>query len=176
MFKRQSQADRDRELLSAYIDNRLDPAEHARVEARLAAEPALRAEAESLRQTVRAVRAMPRVSAPRNFTLDPRLYSRRKPSLLGRAFPALRLATAMTTLVLMMVLAGQIAVFNPIAGRAVPAAPAVPAAVTSAPVLSMTEATDATDTGAANSGPASGAPPGSRSRGPPSEPRANTAR
>ncbi|RME48145.1 MAG: hypothetical protein D6796_06715, partial [Caldilineae bacterium] len=58
-----------RSLLSPYLDGEVTPDERALVEGALARSPELRAELESLRQTVRMVRALPRVPAPRPFTL-----------------------------------------------------------------------------------------------------------
>lgn len=103
MFKRPSPAVRDDELLSAYIDNRLTASERAQLDARLAAEPALRAELDGLRQVVRAVRAMPRKPAPRGFALDPQRYAPRQ-TFLTRIYPTLRLANAAVALVFVVVL------------------------------------------------------------------------
>jgi hypothetical protein len=133
LFNRPNPAERDHELLSAYLDGRLDARERIRLEARLAAEPALRAELDELRRTVAAIRALPRVRAPRRFTLDPKLARRPQPSPLGRLYPALQLATVVSALVFVFLLAGRAAL--PQAGVLAPAAaPAQPAAgATSAP-------------------------------------------
>lgn len=64
-------SDADLELLSAYIDDELSQAERAALETRLAGDDALRAELHSLRQTVRLVRTLPHLQAPRDFRLDP---------------------------------------------------------------------------------------------------------
>lgn len=69
----------DFELLSAYLDNALPEATRADLESRLAAEPELRATLDSLRTTIRVLRAAPTLRPPRNFTLDPARYSRRAP-------------------------------------------------------------------------------------------------
>ncbi len=61
--------ERDIELLSAYLDDALDPAEKAELEARLLVERNLRRELEAMRQTVGLLRAMPPLKAPRDFTL-----------------------------------------------------------------------------------------------------------
>ncbi len=66
----------DLELLSAYLDNELTPAERAALERRLAAEPALVAELEALRSVVVQARALPLLKAPRDFRLDPAIYGR----------------------------------------------------------------------------------------------------
>lgn len=57
------------ELLSAYIDGVVTSEERARVEAAVAANPALAWELESLRRTVDLVRALPPVPLPRSFAL-----------------------------------------------------------------------------------------------------------
>ena len=56
-----------REKLSAYLDRELDERERRELDALLAADPALRAELEELRQTVEMVRSLPKVSAPAGF-------------------------------------------------------------------------------------------------------------
>lgn len=73
--------DQDYELLSGYIDNVLTASESQALEARLAAEPTLRAELEALRGTVALLRGLPALKAPRNFTLTPALVARPEPKL-----------------------------------------------------------------------------------------------
>lgn len=63
--------DRDTEQLSAYIDGALDDSERAALEARLQTDAALRRELDALRHTVALVRDLPRLKAPRDFTLTP---------------------------------------------------------------------------------------------------------
>lgn len=60
----------DDELLSAYLDGRLTPAEEARLEARLAAEPALRQRLQELRQVVQLLAQAPQLAVPRAFVLS----------------------------------------------------------------------------------------------------------
>lgn len=69
-------AERDWENLSAYIDGDMSPDERRALEARLAHDPALRAALDDLRENVRLLADLPRVKAPRNFTLDPAVYGR----------------------------------------------------------------------------------------------------
>jgi anti-sigma factor RsiW len=68
----------DLELLSAYVDGELTARERAEVEQRLTHDPELRATLDDLRQTVTLVRSLPDLKAPRNFTLNPATYGRKK--------------------------------------------------------------------------------------------------
>ncbi|MCS7179222.1 MAG: zf-HC2 domain-containing protein [Anaerolineae bacterium] len=95
------------EWLSAYIDGALSPRERARLEARLAEDADLRARLESLRQVVVLVREMPPVRAPRNFLLTPTMVQR--PARVARRLaPALTFATALTGLLCVILLVGNL--------------------------------------------------------------------
>jgi anti-sigma factor RsiW len=59
----------DDELLSAYLDGRLTPAEAAQLEARLAADPTLRQRLQELRRVVQLLAQAPRLAVPRAFVL-----------------------------------------------------------------------------------------------------------
>jgi anti-sigma factor RsiW len=59
-----------RDLLSPYLDGEVTDSERALVEQAVATLPEVRDELESLRQTVTLVQALPRVPAPRPFTLS----------------------------------------------------------------------------------------------------------
>ena len=59
----------DDELLSAYIDGLVTDEEKARVEAAVAADPALAWELDTLRRTVELVRDLPAIPLPRSFAL-----------------------------------------------------------------------------------------------------------
>jgi len=97
----------DLDRLSAYLDNTLSPADRARLEARLAREPELRAALNDLRVTVRLLRALPTLKPPRSFTLTAaQVEAVRRPRGL-QLFPALRLATALATLLFVAVLAAD---------------------------------------------------------------------
>ncbi len=76
-------SDRDLELLSAYLDGELTDREKEKLEQRLARENALRAVMDDLRETVTLVSDLPRLKAPRSFTLDPAVYGR----TVGRPVP-----------------------------------------------------------------------------------------
>ena len=93
----------DFERLSAYIDNQLSPAEKAALEARLATEADLQATLTDLRRTVRALRSLPAVKPPRNFTLTPEQAGVRVRR--GPLFPVFRLAAALCTVLLVLAVA-----------------------------------------------------------------------
>jgi anti-sigma factor RsiW len=63
--------DNDAELLSAYIDGQLSPAERMLAERRLAGEPRLRAELAELRELAGMLRGLEPLAPPRSFTLNP---------------------------------------------------------------------------------------------------------
>ncbi len=94
----------DFDRLSAYIDNQLSAKEKAALEARLAREPELQATLNELRQTVQALRSLPVVKPPRNFMLSAKQVQAEPRR---QWFPALRLATSLAGLLLVLVFAGD---------------------------------------------------------------------
>jgi hypothetical protein len=100
-----SEAEKKRELLHAYVDNALSLAERTWFEARLAEDADLQAEVESLQQVKQMLAAVPRRRVPHNFTLDPARYDRPARQPLLQAQPALRLATVLTAVIFVVVLA-----------------------------------------------------------------------
>jgi hypothetical protein len=74
-----SLSEHDLELLSAYLDGELPDRDRQTLEQRLAHEDLLRMTLDDLRDTIQLVQSLPRVRAPRNFTLDPALYGRKTP-------------------------------------------------------------------------------------------------
>lgn len=106
-------SEQDFERLSAYLDNELSPAEKSALEARLLREPELKRALNDLRLQVRAMRDLPRLKPPRNFTLSSKQAAAIRParpaSFLASLFPALRLATAFSTLMFVVVLAFSLA-------------------------------------------------------------------
>ena len=98
----------DFDRLSAYLDHQLSAAEKAKLEKRLAREPELKSALADLRMTVRALRTLPTVKPPRNFTLSraqaQALQRRPRPGLT----PVLRLATVFAALALVVVVAGDL--------------------------------------------------------------------
>ncbi len=67
------------EMLSAFLDNQVSPAERVRVESHLRTCAACRGELESLRQTAALLHALPRVAVPRAFTLSEARAGIRRP-------------------------------------------------------------------------------------------------
>ena len=115
-MKKRRAAARIDELLSAYLDGELNPQERDRLEARLAAEPDLRARLEMLRQTVALVQELEPVPAPRNFLLTPQMVasphhpaerSQRRSTLNRWLAPAMTVATVASALACIVVLMGS---------------------------------------------------------------------
>jgi hypothetical protein len=98
---------KDFKVLSAYLDGQLTPRESDRLEARLAEEKGLKETLIELRRTRQLLRAVPRLRAPRNFTLTPEMVGKRQPSG-ARLYPAFRLASAVATLLFVAVVVGDL--------------------------------------------------------------------
>ena len=90
---------RDLERLSAYLDGMLAEREARQLEARLQADPGMRQQLEELQQTVSALRTLPEVRLPRNFTLTHEMVG-----IMPRRnlFPVMRAATAFAVLALVV--------------------------------------------------------------------------
>ena len=128
------------ELLSAYLDGELSDRERTRLEAQLAADPALRAELEALRRTVALVHDLPSVPVPRNFILPQTVAARPRPTRPPRArrawaAPLLTAATAIVSLAFVVVLAGELLL--PITGQIGSAPAAEPALEAEAPQVAL---------------------------------------
>lgn len=105
-------SEQDFERLSAYVDDALAAAEKSALEARLQREPELKAALRDLRLQARALRALPPLRPPRNFTLSARQAQTLRPartSAFASLFPALRLATAVSAFAFVAVLAANFA-------------------------------------------------------------------
>lgn len=89
---------RDLELLSAYLDGELKPADSTRLETRLKTDLELVSALNDLRATRTLLRRLPSRKAPRNFTLTRKMVGLNPP--LPRSYPAFRLATLVATLLL----------------------------------------------------------------------------
>jgi hypothetical protein len=96
------------EVLSAYLDGELTPAERDRFEQQLAQNSDLRAELADLQFWQQQMRDLPARRVPRNFTLDPALYGPPQRQFWGSAYPAFRAATALTAFLLVIVLAANV--------------------------------------------------------------------
>ena len=103
-------AEQDIELLSAYIDDELTLEEREAVEARLAANPALRDTLDELRQNAHLLASLPPVRAPRNFTLDPARY--RRPAR-GFAWWGMRLSGVSAIAALFIFVLGMVLTLGP---------------------------------------------------------------
>lgn len=96
---------RDLNLLSQYMDGQLKPTERLRFESRLLKEPALQEILEDMRKTRLILRSVPRYRAPRKFTLSAQPLPTR---LVSRLAPAMGFVSALASLFLIMVLAGDL--------------------------------------------------------------------
>ena len=110
MFDRlfKSEHQRVAEMLSAYLDGELSPKEQARAEKHLAQCADCAQNLHTLRQTVALLGQLPPVAVPRSFAIRPVLAAPR-PSLfqMRRTYVYLRAATAVATILLTVVLAGD---------------------------------------------------------------------
>jgi anti-sigma factor RsiW len=96
---------RDWERLSAYLDGQLSGRERSRLESRLQAEQPLQSAFEELRRTQLILRSLPKLRAPRNYTLTPEMVPERKER--RRAYPIFGFASALATVLLVLVLVGD---------------------------------------------------------------------
>ncbi len=96
------------EALSAYLDEKLNPQEIAVLEKRLEREPNLRSSLEELGRTRNALRDLPKMHAPHNFTLTPEMAGLRSGARsLPAAYPVLRLASVLATIFFVMLSVSQ---------------------------------------------------------------------
>ncbi len=161
---------RDIELLSAYLDQQLDSGKRARLEARMRAEPELRSAIDDLRRTRALLRSLPRLKAPRNFMLTPQMVGRvqARESSARRIYPVFQFASALASLLLVVVLLGDFLGLRvplaaaPLAGDSTQPEFAVREAPSAAGIESSTAATATTaqPTGGAITLEDSGATPG----------------
>lgn len=98
--------ERDLEAISTYLDGQLTQGERTRLEARLQTDPGLREAYEQLHRTRAVLRSLPVMRAPRNFTLTPQMVKARKSP--PPAYPVLRLASVMATLLFVLVMVGDL--------------------------------------------------------------------
>lgn len=105
-----SKADKQAELISAYLDQALPASARQQFQQALAGDADLQAEVRQQQAVKAAIRQLPRQRAPRSFTLDPALYGRAQFAPTWQPFPVLRAATAMMALLLVAVLAFDLGV------------------------------------------------------------------
>ncbi|MCO5195338.1 MAG: zf-HC2 domain-containing protein [Anaerolineae bacterium] len=86
---------RRQERITAYVDGELTPAQRAAIEAEMARDPQLQADIIALQRLRGAVRRLPRRPVPRNFVLDPSQFRAPAATRSQRAYPTLRVATAL---------------------------------------------------------------------------------
>ncbi|MGI8690373.1 MAG: zf-HC2 domain-containing protein [Thermomicrobiales bacterium] len=102
----------DDELLSAWLDGRVSPAERAAVDAAIAADPAARARATNLRATVALLRGLPQPAPHRTFILTPEQGAAIRPARAAwvtRLFPAVSAASAVAAVLCIALVAGDLA-------------------------------------------------------------------
>lgn len=127
LFK--SKAEKRQEQVAAYIDQQMGAAERDRFEALLGADAELQAELEAQQAVKSLLRQAPRLTAPRNFTLDPAVYGGKAPapSFIELLYPKLRLATAAASFMFVILLG--IGLLRPTFDQPTAPAPAEPVAV-----------------------------------------------
>jgi len=102
-----TEAEKQQETLSAYLDNALTSAEREKFEAQLSSDTTLRASLEQQRQIKENVGQLPRLRAPRNFTLDPAAYGRPASDTAFRLYPVMQGATALAAVLLIFLFSLQ---------------------------------------------------------------------
>ncbi len=95
---------RDYEVLSAYLDGQLDPRQKANLEARLKTNQDLADTLRKLTQTRAMLRSLPVIKAPRSFKLTPEMSGKRPTP---RLYPIFQFASALASVLLVLVLAGD---------------------------------------------------------------------
>jgi len=129
---------RDLETLSAYLDGQLSPRHIHKLESRLKREPNLQRAFVELQQTRLALRSIPRVHAPRNFTLTPEMARGRagKQATAWRGFQTMRLVAVAASVMFAVIFAGDLL----LGGRIQSETALAPAAEPAAELYSMDEA------------------------------------
>ena len=147
-FDRQAQLKIADELLSAYLDGEVTAQERAQVERALAHDPETAWRLESLQQTVTLVKALPRVSLPRSFTLReadvmPTRGAADATAPWWRSLFSpvmLRNATAIAALLFMVFLAGDLTLSRTISSAPTPVALKAPETVVVEAIVQATPA------------------------------------
>ena len=101
---------RDLEQISAYLDNRLSPAEKSGMETRLNSEPRFAETVLQLERTRSLLRRIPQRRSPRNFTLNPQMLVKAvRPMRMG-GWTSLNFVSAIAGALLVAVLVGDFSV------------------------------------------------------------------
>jgi len=99
-------SDRDLEALSAYLDGELSRKERDRLEAKVQTNEEMRKTLEQLQHTKTMMRSLPELRAPRNYYLSPAMVGEEYQP--RRAFPVLRFASVLATLLLVLLFLGDV--------------------------------------------------------------------
>ncbi len=102
----------DDELLSAWLDGQVSRAERDAVDAAIAADPAVRAQATDLRATIALLRGLPQPAPRRTFILTPEQGAAIRPARVAwitRLFPAVSAASAVAAVLCIALVAGDLA-------------------------------------------------------------------
>lgn len=155
-------SEQDFDQLSAYLDNQLSAKEKLALEARLLVEPELKATLRSLRLQARALRDLPKVKVPRNFTLTAKQAEAIRPprrSFFETLFPAFRLATSLSATAFVVILTVSVLNTSMLAQPQTASAPMVAEAPLEATQDLARQAAEADTAGGASlTGPAFGTP------------------
>jgi predicted anti-sigma-YlaC factor YlaD len=120
---RQNDHKRAEDLISAYLDKRVSAEERAFFERHIASCTHCRAQLETTRSMVAALKAMPAVKAPRSFVLPREMAKQPQRSFLS-LYPALRLATVVAALAFVVLFAGDLLIIQSGGGAAPQSIPA----------------------------------------------------
>jgi len=102
----------DDELLSAYLDGQVSPAERDAVDVAITADPAVRARAADLRATVALLHGLPQPAPRRTFILTPEQATAIRPvrvPWITRLFPTVATVSAVAAVLCLMLVAGDLA-------------------------------------------------------------------
>jgi hypothetical protein len=117
----------EREQLSAYLDSRLSTQEATELERRLASDPALRLELDTLRETQMLVRGLPTLRAPRSLALTSAMVRSRSRPLYLSTWVSLASAAAAVVLMALGLFSSMTAnAPSPLANQAPPAVAVMP--------------------------------------------------
>lgn len=108
-------SDKDLRLLSAYLDGELKESQRRKLEQRLAKDAGLRERLENLRKTKSLLSWLPRVPAPRNFTLTPEMvpaHRRKRPLMMTLRWASSVAAILMVVLFSFELLSGNMFLAN----------------------------------------------------------------